>query len=137
MNKQFITKNEQETMDVGREFAREIADKNVTVALIGDLGAGKTTFMKGVAAELGVKSTIKSPTFVVLKEYESKFGKLVHVDAYRLADNFEDIGLVDYFGRAKVFVEWAGNIEGVMPKDTVYINFRYVEGGREIVVDQS
>lgn len=132
--KKYFTKSEAETIELGREFAEKIKDRNVTVALIGDLGAGKTTFMKGVAAGLGVLEVIKSPTFVVLKEYGSKFGKLVHVDAYRLSDNFEDIGLADYFGKAKVFIEWAGNIAGVLPADTVEINFEHVEGGRRVEV---
>jgi len=132
--KEIVTKSEKETIELGKEFAQSILDKNVTVALLGDLGAGKTTFMKGVAEGFGVKDVIKSPTFVVLKEYESDNGKLVHVDAYRLSNNFEDIGLTDYFGRAKVFVEWAGNIEGVMPDDTIEIQFEHVEGGRRIKV---
>ncbi len=134
MFKEKITQSEQETIELGREFVENIKDKNVTVALIGDLGAGKTTFMKGVAAGLGVKEVIKSPTFVVLKEYESEFGKLVHVDAYRLANNFEDIGLADYFGHAKVFVEWAGNIAGILPDDTIEVRFEHVEGRRRISV---
>ena len=134
MFKEKITQSEQETIELGREFAENIKDKNVTVALIGDLGAGKTTFMKGVAAGLGVKEVIKSPTFVVLKEYESDYGKLVHVDAYRLANNFEDIGLADYFEKAKVFIEWAGNIAGILPDDTIEIRFEHVEGGRRISV---
>ncbi len=134
MKKEIYSKSEGETIKFGKEFAKDIRDENVTVALIGDLGAGKTTFMKGVAEGLGVKDIIKSPTFVVLKEYESGFGKLVHVDAYRLSDNFEDIGLTDYFGYAKVFIEWAGNIEGVLPENTVKIEFEHVDGGRKIKI---
>jgi len=132
MEKKYTTCSEQETIELGKRWAEEVADCNVTVALIGDLGAGKTTFVKGVAKGWGIQEQIKSPTFVVMKEYDCPVGKVVHVDAYRLQDDFEDIGLADYFGRAKVLVEWAENIAGVMPDDTICINFRHVDDGREI-----
>jgi tRNA threonylcarbamoyladenosine biosynthesis protein TsaE len=129
-NKCKITTNRDQTIELGKRFGKMIKNENIVVSLVGDLGSGKTTFMKGVAEALGIKEKIKSPTFVVLKEYQTKFGDLVHVDAYRLPDNFEDVGLTDYFDRAKVFIEWADNIEAVLPKQYYQISFFHLDGDK-------
>lgn len=124
----FVTRSAEETMKLGEEFGKVIKNSQVVVSLIGDLGGGKTTFTKGVARALGVKEEVRSPTFVMLKEYQTKYGKLVHVDAYRLGADFEDIGLADYFDQAKVFIEWAGNIAKILPKEFIEINFEHQQG---------
>lgn len=129
-NKCKITTNRDQTIELGKSFGKMIENENIVVSLVGDLGSGKTTFMKGVAKSLGVKEEIKSPTFVVLKEYRTQFGDLVHVDAYRLPDNFEDVGLTDYFDRAKVFIEWADNIEAILPKRYYQISFFHLDGDK-------
>jgi len=96
------------------------------LSLIGDLGAGKTTFVQGVAIGLGIKEPVKSPTFVMLKEYNYNGGRLIHVDAYRLPSNFEDIGLEDYWGQANVLIEWAENIVGLLPANNINISFTHL-----------
>lgn len=125
-----ITKNNEETEKLGEEFGRVFRGVKVVVSMTGDLGSGKTTFVKGVAKGLGITKTIKSPTFVMLKHYKYDMGILVHVDAYRLGDDFEDIGLVDYFGSALVMIEWAENIEGVLPEERVEIFFEHIDNNK-------
>lgn len=134
MNKKsFITRSETDTIELGRKMGKKLRTDKGVVTLLGDLGTGKTTFLKGVAEAFGVKEKIKSPTFVLLKEYNSDYGKLVHVDAYRLEHNFEDIGLEDYFIDDAVFIEWADRLENLLPKDVKRIYFEHIsENERKI-----
>jgi len=132
-DKCIITRSEEDTRQLGYKLGEYLRDHKEVVALIGDLGTGKTTFAQGLAQALGIEEKIKSPTFVLLKEYGSEFGKLVHVDAYRLEVNFEDIGLTDYFGQAIVLIEWAERLEKLLPKNAKKVYFKHVnENEREI-----
>ena len=118
----FLTKSDKETMKIGAKFAKTLRGGEV-VLLVGDLGSGKTTFVKGVAAALGVKKVVNSPTFVIMKVYKIKaqsskhkaqnngwVRNLVHIDAYRGIDLGElaNIGALEYFGKPDYvcFVEW-------------------------------
>lgn len=124
---QEITKSEKETISLGKKFARTLKGGEV-VLLIGDLGAGKTTFVKGVAEGLGIKKVITSPTFVLMKAYQGKRSKgkgkrLIHIDTYRglsVAD-LENIGALEYFGQkdAVCFVEWGAGLEKYLKKKKV------------------
>lgn len=113
-----ITNSEKETLALAREFAKTLKGGEI-IGLIGDLGAGKTIFAKGLAAGLGVKNTVTSPTFVLMKIYKikrttSKIKQLVHIDAYRLQPPTEaaDIGLTDYFNKKNILlIEWPQNIK--------------------------
>ena len=125
MNYCVQTNSADETIALGRKVGEILKGENRTISLAGDLGSGKTTFTKGFAQALGVDKDIKSPTFVMLKEYDYSAGKLVHVDAYRLTGDFEDIGLSDYFGNAIVLIEWADNIAGLIPVDALRIEFEH------------
>jgi len=99
------------------------------LGLIGDLGAGKTVFTKGLAQGLGVKKVISSPTFVLMKVYRvnrsGKIKKLVHIDAYRLKNDADAaaIGISEYFSRTDTVavIEWADKIKKVLPKNTKFI----------------
>jgi len=121
-----ICDSEQATIEWGKKFGDYIKGKGGVVALLGDLGSGKTTFMKGVAQAFGIKSVIKSPTFVLLKEYPTKYGRLVHVDAYRLEKNFEDIGLDEYMSQDAVFIEWADRLPDLLPISVKIISFEFI-----------
>jgi tRNA threonylcarbamoyladenosine biosynthesis protein TsaE len=93
------------------------------IALEGDLGAGKTTFTKGLAKGLDVKKTVNSPTFTIIKEYRGRL-PLYHMDVYRVADAFEDLGFDEYFeGDGVTVVEWAHLIEEQLPAEmlTIYL----------------
>ena len=137
-------------MNFAFEVAKDLRGGEV-LALQGDLGAGKTTFTKGLAEALKVNETITSPTFVILKSYDAILPsthlqgvlekvKLVHIDAYR-CDSIEDIksvGIEDYLGRDDVImvVEWPEKIQELLPEDTINIVFKSVdEKTREINYD--
>ena len=93
--KEFIANNEEETMDFAERLG-ELLQPNQVITLDGDLGAGKTTFTKGLAKGLGVKRTVNSPTYTIVKEYRGRM-PLYHMDVYRLEDSEEDIGFDEYF----------------------------------------
>src|SRR5690606_26934111 len=91
------------------------------LTLEGDLGAGKTTFTKGLAKGLGIERTVNSPTFTILKQYEGRLN-LNHFDVYRLENSDEDIGFDELFAEEAVSViEWAQFIEDYLPEDRLDI----------------
>ena len=115
----YISNSVKETLNFGAELSRRFK-KGDFVALIGDLGAGKTVLTKGIAKGLGVKNSnyVNSPTFVIIKEYKGKL-PLYHFDLYRLdhpgmldAENFEEY----FYGDGVTVVEWADKIKGLLPK---------------------
>lgn len=114
-----ITNSDKETIKLGKDFSKKLKGGEV-VLLIGDLGAGKTTFVKGVAQGLGIKKHITSPTFVLMKVYKVESSKLkvkelIHIDTYRglSLPDLENIGALEYFGRKDTvcFVEWGAGLE--------------------------
>jgi tRNA threonylcarbamoyladenosine biosynthesis protein TsaE len=100
------------------------------------MGAGKTTFIKAICEQLGVKDTISSPTFSIVNEYlTTKGDKVFHFDFYRIKTEQEayDMGYEDYFySKAYCFVEWPEKIETLLPPDTVNVNIT-LEGKKRIV----
>ncbi|ALS75058.1 tRNA threonylcarbamoyladenosine biosynthesis protein TsaE [Planococcus rifietoensis] len=103
------------------------------LTLEGDLGAGKTTFTKGLAKGLGIERTVNSPTFTILKQYEGRLN-LNHFDVYRLENSDEDIGFDELFAEEAVSViEWAQFIEDYLPVERLDIVIRRLsEEGREV-----
>lgn len=146
---ELITKSAAETKKVGREFAASLKEekkKSFTIALIGDLGSGKTTFVQGVAKGLGITQRIISPTFIIMRKYElsNGFSNLYHVDLYRLEGNVEkeveNIGLTDILGKPGniVLIEWAEKIYDIIPKEAYIINFKNMgKDKRKIVVSKN
>jgi tRNA threonylcarbamoyladenosine biosynthesis protein TsaE len=123
----FITKSENETIRLGKKFSRTLKGGEV-ILLIGNLGSGKTTFVKGVAQGLGVKKNITSPTFILMKVYrlkkpKNKIKNLVHLDTYRglTSADFKNIGATEYFGRkdAACFVEWGAKLEKYLKQNSI------------------
>lgn len=118
--------SEDETMRIGQKLAILLKPGSV-VTLSGQIGAGKTTFVKGIAAGLGVKRMVTSPTFTIIKEYAGEL-PLYHMDAYRLEHSDEDIGFSEYFdGNGISVVEWATFIEDYLPEKRLNIEFKYVD----------
>lgn len=123
-----ITKSADETQKVGREFANKLTPGAV-VALVGDLGAGKTTFVQGVADGLGVKEKVNSPTFIIMRTYKPNF---CHVDLYRLESNIseevENLGLLDLIseGESVILIEWAEKIRDLLPKNAIWVKMEDV-----------
>lgn len=117
------TNSEKETYELGFSIGRE-AEAGDIYALTGDLGVGKTVFTKGVAAGLGVKEQVNSPTFTIVQVYESGRLPFYHFDVYRIGDpeEMDEVGYEDYFyGEGLCMVEWAGLIEELMPEQTRWI----------------
>lgn len=120
-------KNEEETRNFGIELGQNARPGQV-IALIGDLGTGKTTLTGYIAQGLGVTENISSPTFTVVKEYESGRIPLYHFDVYRIgdADELFNIGAYEYFdGDGLCVIEWADLILDELPEDTDYIMIDY------------
>lgn len=103
------------------------------ITLEGDLGAGKTTFTKGLAKGLGVTRVVNSPTFTIIKEYKGRI-PLYHMDVYRLDDEMEELGLEEYFyGDGVSVIEWAHIIEAQLPEDRLNISiFHLSETSRRL-----
>jgi len=130
MEEKFIyMKNEADTVSFGIELAKNAVPGTV-IALTGDLGAGKTTLTKSIAKGLEIDDIITSPTFNIVKEYDTGRLPLYHFDVYRVGDVDEmyEIGCEEYFyGEGVCVVEWADLIEEIMPEDTLWINIEYGE----------
>ncbi|KQL17636.1 tRNA (adenosine(37)-N6)-threonylcarbamoyltransferase complex ATPase subunit type 1 TsaE [Cytobacillus solani] len=131
---EFISNQPEETMDFSKRLAEFLKPGDV-IALEGDLGAGKTTFTKGLALGLDIKRNVNSPTFTIIKEYQGRM-PLYHMDVYRVEDSFEDLGFDEYFeGNGITVVEWAHLIEEQLPQELLMISlFLGENGARKIVV---
>ncbi len=125
------TNNESELIALGEQFAQQLKGQTIII-LNGELGAGKTTFVKGIAKGLGITTPITSPTFNIVKEYEEK---LCHIDAYRLSN--EDVGIDDYIDRNFIVcIEWSSNIIDYIPYIDYEVNIEYTMDGRLIDIKQ-
>lgn len=116
--------SEQETEQLGERIG-QTAKPGTVIALIGDLGTGKTTLTKSIARGLGVTETVTSPTFNIIREYRSGRIPLYHFDVYRIADPDEmfELGYEEYFYSDGIcVVEWADIIEELLPEDAVIIH---------------
>lgn len=136
MELQIITNSAQETMDLGKKIA-ELAKAGSIFCLTGDLGAGKTTLVRGIALALNIKSVVQSPTFNIMKIYFDGIKPLIHIDAYRLADIDTDIGLDEYIGYETgiTVIEWPMYIERLIPKDHYEINIINIgDNARQITI---
>ena len=124
------SRSEQETREAGRQLVRQLSGKAV-VLLIGNLGAGKTTFTKGMVEQLGVgyADDVSSPTFTLIHEYGHP-PKLYHIDLYRLeeAQEVASLGLDEIFDRnAIVVIEWGERFPALMPEDRVEVRIDYAQ----------
>lgn len=125
--------------EAASEFVKAMGDKTV-FAFRGEMGAGKTTFIKAICERLGVDETVNSPTFAIVNEYRSDSGELIyHFDFYRIKNKEEayDFGYEDYFYSGSLcFIEWPELIEDLLPHDVVNVNIKELETGeREVVIE--
>ena len=130
-----ISNSPEQTFALGRDYAVRLRAGDV-VALDGDLGAGKTQFIKGLGAGLGHDGQVTSPTFTLVHEYTGGRLPLFHFDFYRLesADEALRIGLDDYLGAGGVIaIEWAGKFPAVLPKETHWLRFRAGDGDERTI----
>ena len=125
MKGSFEVRSVEETWALARRLADELKPGDV-ICLEGDLGAGKTTFVQGLAAALGVSGRVTSPTFCLVPEHKSAEGRLlVHMDLYRLAseDDVLAIGWEDYLSRGAVLaVEWPERAGGLVPQNAIHVS---------------
>jgi len=124
------TYSPEETENLGYELGLLLKDESrIVILLDGDLGAGKTTFTKGIARGIGVKEIVNSPTFTIMKKYNTKdyFRYLYHIDLYRLDTVGDDFDLEEYIdGQGMVVVEWPYKVTQFMPKDYLLVEIKKV-----------
>lgn len=121
--------------EAARSFVAHIGERRL-FAFYGDMGAGKTTFIKAICDELGVTDTVSSPTFAIVNEYNSANGPIYHFDFYRINSISEvmDLGFDDYVNSGYLcLMEWPELIEDLMPDDTVSVHIEAREDGTRLV----
>jgi tRNA threonylcarbamoyladenosine biosynthesis protein TsaE len=131
-----LTKTPQETQTIAANMAAQIisgepTDHAPVIALEGELGAGKTTFVQGFTKSLGVGEAVKSPTFLLMKEYKLPERSLFHIDCYRVRDAQELIPLeiMDILNNPKniVLIEWSERIAEILPSDRITVHLDHVD----------
>ena len=133
MEYKVTTRSEMETIELAQNFESE-KFPNMIICLDGELGSGKTVFTKGIANALGIKESITSPTFSIIKEYDGEL-PLYHMDVYRLDGNTEGVGIEEYFSKGGVVViEWADTIEDILPDERLHIKFKVVDENKRVLI---
>ena len=134
MDYKYASKDEMDTLELAQNIESE-KFPNMVICLNGELGTGKTVFVKGFAQALGIEETITSPTFNIVKEYEMGELPLYHMDVYRLEENKENIGIRDYFTKGGVtIIEWADMIEEELPEERLDIDFRFIDENTRVLI---
>lgn len=133
MSYKFFSNSQKSTINFACDFVKKLKSGSV-ICFYGDLGIGKTTFIKGIAKGLNIKEIVQSPTFNIMKVYFSADRPLIHIDAYRLEGVNNDIGLDEYIGYEKgiTVIEWPMYIEELLPKQYMRINIEYVDENKRI-----
>jgi tRNA threonylcarbamoyladenosine biosynthesis protein TsaE len=136
----YITKSPDQTKELASKVAKSISQGDI-IALIGDLGTGKTAFTQGFAKAIGIEETVGSPTFKLISEYQGISFLLYHIDCYRLENvqQFVNIGGDEYLASVNgvTVIEWADIIEEILPVNTIKIHFKRKAGNpdhRELIV---
>lgn len=134
MDYKYTTRNENDTIELAQNLEAE-KFPNMVICLNGDLGTGKTVFVKGFAQALGIDDTITSPTFNIVKEYNSGELPLFHMDVYRLEDKKDDIGISDYYYKGGItIIEWADLLNDELPEERLEIEFKFVDENTRVLI---
>lgn len=134
MEYKITTNNEDETIEIAQNMESE-KFPNMVICLIGDLGSGKTVFTKGFAQALGIEENITSPTFNIIKEYNSGELSLYHMDLYRLEGDIRNLGIEEYYEKGGVvIIEWADMIEDELPDERLEIHFKLVDEDTRVLI---
>lgn len=134
MEYKITTHSELETIEIAQNLESE-KFPNMIICLDGELGSGKTVFTKGFASSLGITENITSPTYNIIKEYESGEMPLYHMDVYRLDGNADGIGIEEYFTKGGVvIIEWADSIKDILPKERLNIKFKVVDENKRVLI---
>ena len=133
MEYKYTSHSEMDTVELAQNFESE-KFPNMIICLDGELGSGKTVFTKGIADALGLKETITSPTFTIIKEYDGEL-PLYHMDVYRLDGKTDGIGIEEYFNKGGVVViEWASTIKDILPEERLDIKFKIIDENKRLLI---
>lgn len=131
----FICRSIAETANIAQKFASKLSGNEV-VAFYGDLGAGKTTFIRALVESCGSEDYVCSPTFAIMNEYQSAKFKIYHFDMYRIStlEDLETTGFFDFLGKGLVLIEWSENIEREIPNDAIKVIIEKTDKENERVI---
>ena len=133
MDYKITSRSIEDTMELAENIESE-KFPGMIICLDGELGSGKTVFVKGFAKSLGLEETITSPTFNIVKEYTSGEMPLYHMDVYRLEDGDESIGFNDYFNSDGIsIIEWSELISDILPEERLDIKFKVIDENTRII----
>ena len=134
MDYKYTSRSEQDTMELAENIESE-KFPGMVICLDGELGSGKTIFVKGFAKSLGINENITSPTFTIVKEYENGEMPLNHMDVYRIEETDNTIAFNDYFtSDAVTIIEWAELIEDKLPDERLDIKFKVIDEDTRVLV---
>ena len=134
MNYKYTSRCEEDTLEIAENIESE-KFPGMVICLDGELGSGKTIFVKGFAKALGITETITSPTFSLVKEYFDGELPLFHMDVYRLDDSNEEFGLDDYLNQDGVcIIEWPEMIENQIPEERLDIKIKVIDDETRVLV---
>lgn len=134
MDYKYTSRNVEDTLELAQNIESE-KFPGMVICLNGDLGSGKTVFVKGFAHALSIDENITSPTFTIVKEYVSGEMPLYHMDVYRLEGSLDNVGFDDYFNKNGVsIVEWSDLISDILPEERLEIEFKVVNENTRLLV---
>ena len=134
MNYKLTSRCEEDTLEIAENIESE-KFPGMVICLDGELGSGKTVFVKGFAKALGIKETITSPTFSLVKEYYDGEMSLFHMDVYRLDDSNKNFGLDDYLNQDGIcIIEWPEMIENQLPEERLDIKIKVIDDETRVLV---
>jgi len=134
MDYKITSKSEEDTLELAENIESEKFN-GMVICLNGELGSGKTVFVKGFAKALEISETITSPTYNLIKEYNEGQMPLYHMDLYRLDGKNKDIGITDYFNKDGIcIIEWPEMLEEELPEERLDITFKVIDENTRIIV---
>lgn len=137
MPKSRTLNDEKDTLAFGERCAQLFSPGNI-IYLQGELGSGKTTFVRGCLRGFGFQGSIKSPTYTLVEPYEFSWGILYHFDLYRIqkVQELESMGIREYFDKTSlVLIEWPERGLGLLPKPDLELTFKHKENSREVSIE--
>jgi tRNA threonylcarbamoyladenosine biosynthesis protein TsaE len=134
MNYKYTSRCEEDTLELAENIESEKFD-GMVICLNGELGSGKTVFVKGFAKALGIQDTVTSPTFSLVKEYHDGEMSLFHMDVYRMEDSKENFGLDDYLNQEGIcIIEWPEMIEEQLPEERLDVRIKVIDDDVRVFV---
>ena len=130
----YISRRVEDTMQLAQNIESEKFE-NMVICLRGELGTGKTVFVKGFASSLEIEENITSPTFNIVKEYTTGEMPLYHMDVYRLDETDNNIGLEEYFNKGGItIIEWSDIIKDILPNERLEIKFKFKDENTRVLI---